>query len=169
MEKKHSFTWKQAYRSIDALIALLHFACLKRVKSTGVTFENVDHTFAVGRKRYPKKIEVFNAGIAAPLNKNLHENDFVFMFHDIETRFTRFCADWLQFCIEQREALACYDFTVSFSLPDGLRLTSITQALANCSISPTSFSICWHWTLQLLPIRATTIRIIIHRFATEVR
>src|SRR5437867_1525844 len=31
MEKKHSFTWKQAYRSIDALIALLHFACLKRV------------------------------------------------------------------------------------------------------------------------------------------
>jgi len=129
MEKKHSFTWKQAYRSIDALIALLHFACLKRVKSTGVTFENLDHTFAVGRKRYPKKIEVFNAGIAAPLNKNLHENDFVFMFHDIETRFTRFCADWLHFCIEQREALACYNFTVYFSLPDGLRLTSITQAL----------------------------------------
>jgi hypothetical protein len=129
MEKGHSFSWKQAYRSIDALRTFLHFACLRRVKSTGVTFENLDHTFSIGQQRYPKTIDAFNAGIEAPQKENLHEDDFVFMFDDVETRFGKLCRDWLQFCIEQREALACYDCTVYFSLPDGLRLTSITQAL----------------------------------------
>lgn len=129
MEKKHFFSWKQAYRSIGALITFLHFACLRRVKSTGVTFENLDHTFSIGEQRYPKMIDVFNAGIEAPQKENLHEDDFVFMFDDVEKRFGKLLRDWLQFCIEQREALACYDATVYFSLPDGLQLISITQAI----------------------------------------
>jgi ApeA N-terminal domain 1 len=85
--------------------------------------------FSIGQKVYPETIDVFNAGIEAPQEDNFHESDFVFMFHDVEPRFGRFCADWLQFCIEQREALACYNATVYFSLPDALRLVSITQAL----------------------------------------
>jgi hypothetical protein len=129
MDKKHSFSWKQAHRCINSLATLVHFACLKPIKSTGLTFERLDHTFAIGEKRYPQTIDVFNAGIETSREEDLHENDFVFMFNDVEAEFGKFCASWLQFCIEQREALACYDATVYFSLPDGLRLISITQAL----------------------------------------
>ncbi len=129
VEKKHSFTWKQASRHIEALKDLLHFACLRPVKSTGITFENLDHTSDFGDTRHPKKIELLNAGVASPQKENLHETDFVFMFEDVKSRFDKLCADWFQFCIEQREALGCYHSTVYFSLPDGLRLISITQAL----------------------------------------
>ncbi len=129
MEKKHSFNWKQAYRSINALTTLLHFACLRPVRATGVTFEHIDHTFTLGHKRHRKAIDVFNAGIERPQKGSLHERDFVFMFDDIEKRFDELCGNWLQFCIEQREALACYHATVYFKLPDALRLISITQAL----------------------------------------
>jgi hypothetical protein len=129
MEKKHSFTWRQAYRSIDALRTLIHFACLRPVRSTQVHFQNLDHNFAVGERRYPKKIEILNGEIAAPLEENLQQVHFVFMFHDVEARLAELCAEWLEFCIQQREALGCYNATVYFSLPDQLRLIGITQAL----------------------------------------
>ena len=51
------------------------------------------------------------------------------MFSDVEARFAELFREWLQFCIDQREALACYDATVYFSLPDTLRFISLTQAL----------------------------------------
>jgi hypothetical protein len=103
ISKKHSFSWMQAFRSIDALRNLLHFACLRPVKSIAVTFENLDHTFELGHKRHPKEIHLLNAGIERPSKENLHETDFVFMFEDVKTRFATLCADWFRFCIEQRE------------------------------------------------------------------
>jgi hypothetical protein len=129
MEKKRSFSWKQASRFIDGLKGLLHFACLKPVKATGLSFENLDHTFELAGNRYPKQIKVFNASIAAPLKEYVHENNFVFTFQDVEAGFGAFCADWFEFCVEQKEALGCYYPTVYFTLPDQLRLISITQAL----------------------------------------
>jgi hypothetical protein len=99
------------------------------VKPTAITFENLDHTFLVGNKRIPKRIELFNGGVEAVQREELHEWDFVFMFGDVEARFAELCRQWLQFCIDQREALACYNATVYFSLPDALQLTSLTQAL----------------------------------------
>lgn len=129
MSRKHSFSWVQAFRSVDALRNLLHFACLRPIKSTRITFENLDYTFDLGRERHSKTIELFNAGIEATPKESLHEHDFVFMFEDVKTRFSTLCADWFRFCIEQREALGCYATTMYFSLPDQLRLISITQAL----------------------------------------
>jgi hypothetical protein len=129
VERERAFSWRQASRYIEGLIALLHFACLKHVKPTRITFENLDHTLLVGRERIPKKIELFNGAIEAAQREKLHEWDFVFMFGDVEARFSELCRRWLQFYIDQREALTCYDATVHFSLPETLRLISLTQAL----------------------------------------
>ena len=129
VERERAFNWRQASRYIHGLTTLLHFACLKRVKPTAITFENLDHTFLVGNQRIPKRIELFNGGIEGIQREELHEWDFVFMFDDVEARFAELCRQWLQFCIDQREALACYNATVYFDLPDQLRLISLTQAL----------------------------------------
>jgi hypothetical protein len=129
MEKLRAFSWKQASRHVEGLKSLLHFASLKRVRATALKFENIEHTFELAGKRYAKEIEVWNASIARPRKGYFHEQDFVFTFHDVEDRFGTLCAEWFEFCVQQKEALGCYYATVYFSLPDPLRLVSITQAL----------------------------------------
>lgn len=129
VERDRAFTWRQASRYVDGLIALLHFACLKRVKPTAITFENLDHTFLLGKKRIAEDIELFNAAIEAVQQEHVHEWDFVFMFGDVQARFAELCRQWLQFCIDQREALDCYHASVYFDLPGTLQLISVTQAL----------------------------------------
>jgi len=128
-EKKQPFNWRQAFRYIDGLVSLLHFACLRRVRPTAITFEHLDHASVIADVRIPDKIELFSGAIKSVEQKQLHEHDFVFMFGDVETRFGQLCRQWLEFCSHQKEALACYAPTVYFDLPDTLRLVSLTQAL----------------------------------------
>jgi hypothetical protein len=129
IEKVRPFDFARAWKWLDALRALLHFACLKKIHATAVRFENFAHTFPLAGARYPKELEFFTAGIHTPSRKNLHFPDFVFRFETVESRFAQLATQWFTFCAEQREALRCYTTTVYTSLPCEVKLICLTQAL----------------------------------------
>jgi ApeA N-terminal domain 1/Apea-like HEPN len=129
VEKTRPFDFFRAFKWLDALRNLLHFACLQPIHATAVKFEDFKHTFEVGDIQYPKQLELFTAGIHDPLEKDPHFVDFVFTFNDVESRFTELCGRWFRFCTKYRESLGCYTTTVYFDLPPEIRLICLTQAL----------------------------------------
>jgi len=129
LEKQRPFDFAGAYRWLDAMRNLLHFACLQPLHATAIRFEDFKRTFAVGEVHYPKELDLFTAGIHRPLEKDLHFFDFVFTFNDIESRFSELCGQWFRFCAEYRESLRCYTTTVYFDLPPEIGLICLTQAL----------------------------------------
>ncbi len=129
VEKKKPLNFKRAFHWIDDLRSLLHFARLRRVKPTKITFEDFDFRLELGRKSYPKEVELFSGAIAEPIEKDPLFFDFVFTFNDVKDRFAEFCGKWFRFNVEQREAIGCYMTTVYVSLTDEVRLICLTQAL----------------------------------------
>ncbi len=129
VEKTRPFDFSRAWKWLDALRQLLHFACLKKIHATAVRFENFAHTFPLAGARYPKQLEFFTSGIHTPPAKDLHFPDFVFRFGTVENRFTQLAGQWFRFSAEQREALGCYSTTVYASLPCEVKLICLTQAL----------------------------------------
>lgn len=128
VEKKKPVNFNRAFRWINDLRFLLHFARLKRVKPTKITFEDFGFRSDLGRKSYPKEAELFSGAIGEPKKDPLFF-DFVFTFNDVKDRFAEFCGKWFRFNVEQREAIGCYMTTVYVSLTDEVRLVCLTQAL----------------------------------------
>jgi hypothetical protein len=129
VEKARPFDFARAWKWLDALRALLHFACLRKIHATAVRFENFAHTFPLAGASYPKELEFFTGGIHAPPQRDLHLPDFVFRFDTVANRFTELVKEWFKFCAEQREALRCYTTTVYTSPPCEVKLICLTQAL----------------------------------------
>lgn len=129
VERNRPFNFNQAIRWVDALRALLHFARLRPVKATKITFECLDFTFDLGDKSYPKEIELFSGAIAQPIQKDPLFFDFVFTFDGVKDRFAELCSNWFRFYVDQREAIGCYMTTVYASLTCEVRLICLTQAL----------------------------------------
>jgi len=129
VEKVRPFDFAREWKWLDALRALLHFACLKKIHATAVRFENFAHTFPLARASYPKELEFFTGGIHTPPQKDLQFPDFVFRFDTVANRFTHLAKQWFKFCAEQREALRCYTTTAYTSLPCEVNLICLTQAL----------------------------------------
>jgi len=129
IEKTRAFDFSRAFKWLETLKNLLHFACLQPIHATAIQFEDFRHTSAIGEIRYPKRLELFTAGIHRPGEKHLHLQDFVFTFNDVEDRFTKLCGRWFRFCAEYQESLRCYMTTVYFNLPPEVRLICLTQAL----------------------------------------
>jgi hypothetical protein len=129
IEKTRAFDFSRAFKWLGALQNLLHFACLRPIHATAIRFEDFRHTFAIGDISYPKRLDLFTAGIHPPTEKDLHLQDFVFTFNDVESRFYELCGQWFRFCAEYRESLRCYTTTVYFDLPPEIRFICLTQAL----------------------------------------
>ena len=129
VEKTRPFDFFRAFKWLDALQTLVHFACLQPIHATAIKFEDFKHTFEVGDIQYPKQLELFTAGIHDSLEKDPHFVDFVFTFNDVESRFTELCGRWFRFCAEYRESLRCYATTVYFDLPPEIGLICLTPAL----------------------------------------
>jgi hypothetical protein len=129
IEKTRAFDFSRAFKWLGALQSLLHFACLRPIHATAIRFEDFRHTFAAGEIKYPKRLDLFTAGIHPPTEKDLHFKDFVFTFNDVERRFSDLCRQWFRFCAEHRESLRCYTTTVYFDLPPEIGLICLTQAL----------------------------------------
>jgi hypothetical protein len=129
VEKTRPFDFFRAFKWLSALQSLLHFARLRPIHATGISFEDFRHTFSLGQEQYPKELELFTAGIHHPLEKDPHFVDFVFTFNDVADRFSDLCARWFRFCAEYRESIRCYTPTVYSSLPCEIMLICLTQAL----------------------------------------
>lgn len=129
VEQQRLFNFNRAFHWIDALRGLLHFAYLREVKATRITFARFDYTSDVGGRSYPREIELFSGAIARPISKDPLLSDFVFTFDDVKDRFAELCSKWFRFCVEQREAIGCYMTTVYANLTCEMRLICLTQAL----------------------------------------
>ena len=129
VERRRPFNFNGAFRWIEALRALLHFARLRPVKPTKITFERFDSTFEPGGKSHSREIELFSGAIAASIESDPLYFDFVFTFDDVKDRFAELCSKWFRFYVEQREAIGCYMTTVYTSLTCEVRLICLTQAL----------------------------------------
>lgn len=129
VEQQRLFNFKRVFHWIDALRGLLHFACLRKVQATKITFARYDYASKVGKISSPREIELFSGAITKPIAKDPHASDFVFTFDDVKDRFAELCSKWSRFCVEQHEAIGCYTATVYTNLTCEMRLIYITQAL----------------------------------------
>lgn len=129
VEQQRLFNFKRAFHWIDSLRNLLHFACLREVQATKITFARFDYASKVGKRSYPREIELFSGAITEPIAKDPHSSDFVFTFDDVKDRFAELCSKWSRFCVEQHEAIGCYLTTAYNNLTCEVRLICLTQAL----------------------------------------
>jgi ApeA N-terminal domain 1 len=129
VEQQRPFSFNRAFHWIDALRGLLHFAYLRQIKATRITFERSDFTFQLGEKSYPKEIELFSGAIAEPIENDPLYFEFVFTFGEVRDRFADLCLKWFRFSAEQGEAMGCYMTTVYADVTCEVRLICLTQAL----------------------------------------